>query len=223
MEKAARRDVLNKDRDSQVREYTTYANRASNLITQNTVSFQTQQQQQQAQNAAMLPFIQDQYKTAQAKKQAEFELNDPATQIKATMDEFAKLGIVAQGNTASKIAEFKKSGLSLPAYITQLRGQFMSKPEYKKLQELKSGQLSDAQKMQMGQQYDIQKMGISNQFDLQKLAQQNNFDMNKLAVQLEANGWTKDASGNLVNPVTGQVFNGTTSSRATGNIVPVSV
>ena len=149
MEKAARRDVLNKDRDSQVREYTTYANRASNLITQNTTSFQTQQQQQQAQNAAMLPFIQDQYKTAQAKKQAEFELNDPATQIKATMDEFAKLGIVAQGNTASKIAEFKKSGLSLPAYITQLRGQFMSKPEYKKLQELKSGQLSDVEKFQL--------------------------------------------------------------------------
>ena len=58
---------------------------------------------------------------------------------------------------------------------------------------------------------------------MNKLAQQNNFDMNKLAVQLEANGWTKDASGNLVNPVTGQVFNGTTSSGATGNIVPVSV
>lgn len=149
MEKAARRDVLNKDRDSQVREYTTYANRASNLITQNTTSFQTQQQQQQAQNAAMLPFIQDQYKTAQAKKQAEFELNDPATQIQATMDEFAKLWIVAQGNTASKIAEFKKSGLSLPAYITQLRGQFMSKPEYKKIMDLKSGQLSDVEKFQL--------------------------------------------------------------------------
>ena len=162
MEKAARRHVLNKDRDSQVREYTTYANRASNLITQNTVSFQTQQQHQQAQNAAMLPFIQDQYKTAQAKKQSEFELNDPATQIKATMDEFAKLGIVAQGNTASKIAEFNKSGLSLPAYITQLRGQFMSKPEYKKIMDLKSGQLSDAQKMNLSQQFDLQKMATAN-------------------------------------------------------------
>jgi len=96
MEKAARRDNLNKDRDSFVREYTMYANNAKKIIDQNTVSFQTQQQQQQAQNAAMLPFITDQYKTAQAKKQAEFELNDPATQIKATMDEFAKLGIVSQ-------------------------------------------------------------------------------------------------------------------------------
>lgn len=82
---------MSRDRDSLVREYTTYANRASNLITQNTTSFQTQQQQQQAQNAAMLPFIQDQYKTAQAKKQAEFELNDPATAIKSIMDEMAKI------------------------------------------------------------------------------------------------------------------------------------
>lgn len=109
MEKAARRDVLNKDRDSQVREYTTYANRASNLITQNTTSFQTQQQQQQAQNAAMLPFIQDQYKTAQAKKQAEFELNDPATAIKSIMDEYKKLGIPFTSTVQSRLAEFKAS------------------------------------------------------------------------------------------------------------------
>lgn len=133
MEKAARRDVLNKDRDSQVREYTTYANRASNLITQNTVSFQTQQQQQQAQNAAMLPFILDQYKTAQAKKQAEFELNDPATQIKATMDEFAKLWVTATGWIPWKVQEAKdwiaKWG-TLDWYINQMRKDLMAKPEY---------------------------------------------------------------------------------------------
>ena len=141
MEKAARRDVLNKDRDSQVREYTTYANRASNLITQNTTSFQTQQQQQQAQNAAMLPFILDKYKTAQAKKQAEFELNDPATQIQATMDEFAKLGIVAQGSLPQKIAEanaFIAKGGTLGEYVNNLRKLYMEKPEYKKIQSLKA-------------------------------------------------------------------------------------
>ena len=223
MEKASRRDVLNKDRDSQVREYTTYANRASNLITQNTTSFQTQQQQQQAQNAAMLPFIQDQYKTAQAKKQAEFELNDPATAIKSVMDEYKKLGIPFTSTVQSRLDEFKASGKPLSQFLTEMGQNIQQSPAYQNYARLQEGQLSDAQKMQMGQQYDIQKMGISNQFDLQKLAQQNNFDMNKLAVQLEANGWTKDASGNLVNPVTGQVFNGTTSSGATGNIVPVSV
>jgi len=132
---------LSRDRDSLVREYTTYANRASNLITQNTTSFQTQQQQQQAQNAAMLPFIQDQYKTAQAKKQAEFELNDPATQIKATMDEFSKLGIVAQGSLSQKVAEAKAliaKGGTLGEYINKLRSDFMAKPEYKKIQSLKA-------------------------------------------------------------------------------------
>lgn len=215
MEKAARRDVLNKDRDSQVREYTTYANRASNLITQNTTSFQTQQQQQQAQNAAMLPFIQDQYKTAQAKKQAEAALNDPATQIQATMDEFAKLGIVAQWSLPQKIAEanaFIAKGGTLGEYVNNLRKLYMEKPEYKKMLALNAGQLSDAQKM-----------NLSQQFDLQKMATANWYDMNKLGIQLQASWWTKDASGNLVNPVTGQVFNGTTSSGATGNIVPVSV
>lgn len=44
----------------------------------------------------MLPLLQDQYKTAQAKAQAEAALNDPQTQIQSTMDEFAKLGITAQ-------------------------------------------------------------------------------------------------------------------------------
>ena len=165
MEKASRRDVLNRDRDSLVREYTTYANRASNLINQNTVSFQTQQQQQQAQNAAMLPFITDQYKTAQAKKQAEFELNDPATQIKATMDEFAKLGIVAQGSLPQKVAEanaFIAKGGTLGEYVNNLRKLYMEKPEYKKIQSLQEGKLSDVEKMDLNQKFDLQKMATAN-------------------------------------------------------------
>ena len=134
LEKASRREKLSRDRDSLVREYTTYANRASNLITQNTTSFQTQQQQQQAQNAAMLPFIQDQYKTAQAKKQAEFELNDPATQIKNTLEEFSKLWVTATGSLPWKVKEAKdwidKWG-TLEWYINQMRKDLMEKPEYK--------------------------------------------------------------------------------------------
>ena len=143
---------MSRDRDSLVREYTTYANRASNLITQNTTSFQTQQQQQQAQNAAMLPFIQDQYKTAQAKKQAEFELNNPATQIKNTMEEFAKLGIVAQGSLPQKVAEanaFIAKGGTLGEYVNNLRKLYMEKPEYKKIQSLQQGQLSDVDKFNL--------------------------------------------------------------------------
>ena len=39
----------------------------------------------------MLPFITDQYKTAQAKAQAEQALQDPKTAIKSVMDEYKKL------------------------------------------------------------------------------------------------------------------------------------
>lgn len=165
LEKAIRKDKLEKSYNSALKNYTTYANKANSIINQNTTIFQEQQKQQQQQNAAMLPFITDQYKTAQAKAQAEAALADPQTQIEATMKEFADMWIVAQGNTASKIAEFKKSGLSLPDYITQLRGQFMSKPEYQKIQALKSGALSDAEKFRMQNE-------VEDRRDLRNFAQQ---------------------------------------------------
>ena len=210
MEKAARRDVLNKDRDSQVREYTTYANRASNLITQNTTSFQTQQQQQQAQNSAMLPFIQDQYKTAQAKKQAEFELNDPKTQIKATMDEFAKLGIVSQWSLPQKIAEanaFIAKGGTLGEYVNNLRKLYMEKPEYKKMLALNAGQLSEAQKMNMGQQFDLQKLGIQNSQDINKLMLQydlkNTGDIQAAKIDLMWKWATADQADSIIRNATG--------------------
>lgn len=101
-----------------------------------------------------------QYKSDFEKKQAEIALNDPKTQIQATMDEFEKMGIVSQGNTASKIAEFKTSGKTLPEYISGLRAQFMSKPEYKKAMELKSGALSDSQKLFATQNFEIQKIKL---------------------------------------------------------------
>lgn len=86
-----------------------------------------------------MPILQDQYKTAQAKAQAEQALNDPATQIKATMDEFEKMGITSQGSLASKIAEFKTSGLSLPEYVNNLRKLYMAKPEYQRIQAQEAG------------------------------------------------------------------------------------
>ena len=57
---------LSRDRDSLVREYTTYANRASNLILRIQLHFRLNNNSNKLRDAAMLPFIQDQYKTAQA-------------------------------------------------------------------------------------------------------------------------------------------------------------
>ena len=89
--KPIRKNKLQYEYNSQLKNYTTYANKANNIITQNTTHYMTQQQQKQQQNAAMMPFITDQYKTAQAKQQAEAALNDPATAITSVMDEYKKL------------------------------------------------------------------------------------------------------------------------------------
>lgn len=167
---------MNRERDSLVREYTTYANRASNLITQNTTSFQTQQQQQQAQNAAMLPFILDQYKTAQAKKQAEFELNDPATAIKSVMDEYKKLGIPFTSTVQSRLDEFKASGKPLSQFLTEMGQNIQQSPAYQNYARLQEGQLSDAQKMSMNQSFDLKKLGIQNSQDIDKFMLQ--YDLN---------------------------------------------
>ena len=212
MEKAARRDVLNKDRDSQVREYTTYANRASNLITQNTTSFQTQQQQQQAQNAAMLPFIQDQYKTAQAKKQAEFELNDPATAIKAVMDEYKKLGIPFTSTVQSRLAEFKASGKPLEQFLTEMWENIQQSPAYKKYQELQQGQMSDTAKMEAQQDFDIQKIKLQDSMKDRNIQRVGGTNDNPIYGYID---------GNKV--VTVSVpWSTTTGTTPTGNIVPVT-
>jgi len=54
------------------------------------------------------------------KKQAEQALNDPATAIQSVMDEYKKLGIPFTSTVQSRLAEFQKSGLSLPDYLTKM-------------------------------------------------------------------------------------------------------
>ena len=97
-----------------------YANKANNLTTQNMTLYTTQQQQKQAQNSAMLPFITDKYKTEQEKIKAEAALKDPATAIKSVMDEYKKLGIPFTSTVQSRLAEFKASGKPLEQFLTEM-------------------------------------------------------------------------------------------------------
>lgn len=106
----------------------------------------SEQRQVQAQKEMMT------YQSDFEKQQAQEALNDPEKQIDATMDEFAKLGIVAQGSLASKVAEannFIANGGTLGQYINKLRSDYMAKPEYQKILSLQQGQLSDIQKMSL--------------------------------------------------------------------------
>ena len=84
-----------------------YANKANNLTTQNMTLYTTQQQQKQAQNSAMLPFITDKYKTEQEKIKAAAALKDPATAIKSVMDEMTKIGVSSTESLQTKIQKAK--------------------------------------------------------------------------------------------------------------------
>lgn len=168
-----------------------------------------------------------QYEADFNKKQQEAALNDPATQIKSTLDEFAKLWIVAQWDLTSKLAEFKTSGKTLPEYISGLRTQFMSKPEYKKIQALQTGQLSEAEKLASSQSFDLKKMGISNQQDIQKLVSQydlkNASDIQSAKIDLASKWFTTDQVDSIIRSSTGnwKWASGTTLLTAPdGTIIP---
>ena len=65
----------------------------------------------------------------------------------------------------------------------------MEKPEYKKIQALQQGQLSDTQKVALSQNFDIKKMGMEQDFQM-KIAQAKNVTNNK---------WTKLDDGLYTN------------------------
>lgn len=139
LEKAIRKDKLEKEYNSQLKNYTTYANKANNLITQNTTNYTTSQAQKLAQANAMLPILQDQYKTAQAKAEAEAALQDPATAIKSVMDEYKKLGIPFTSTVQSRLAEFKASGKPLEQFLTEMGQNIQDSPSYKQYQAQQAG------------------------------------------------------------------------------------
>jgi hypothetical protein len=119
----------------------------------------------QSQNEIRKAMALNEYKAEFDKQQADQALNDPATQIGQTMAEFEKMGITSQGSLASKIAEFKTSGLSLPEYVNNLRKLYMAKPEYQRIQSINQGKLSDIEKFQM-------QNAVEDRRDLRNFAQQ---------------------------------------------------
>lgn len=146
MEKIARKEALQKEKDSKLREYTTQYNKATNLINQNTEMFKYAQEQKKNLQTAIWWIYTKQYENQLAlqKNQAEFDqkikqqaqaMNDPTTAISTMVEEYKKLGIPFTRSTQQIIQDFQTSGLDLPTYLSQLQGTIQSKPEYKALQE----------------------------------------------------------------------------------------
>lgn len=154
LEKQYRQEHLKTQYNSLLKNYTTYANKANNLITQNSDIYKSAQAQKTALQSALAGVALIQYQSqlglqnkAQemqmeadfAKKQAYENINDPATAINNVMEEYKKLGIPFTTALQSRLLqEFAQSGLSLPDYLTQMTESIQASPAYKQYAEKKA-------------------------------------------------------------------------------------
>ena len=74
------------------------------------------------------------------------------------IDEYKKLGVPFSRSTQQIIQDFESSGKDLPTYLSELQGLIQSKPEYKRVQAIQQGQMSDAEKLGASQAFDLKKM-----------------------------------------------------------------
>ncbi len=104
-------------------------------------------------------------------KQAEFEqwlkqqealANDPYTAIKSIMDTYQKEGIPFTQDITKKLADFKASGKTLQEYTTQMIKDIQSKPEFKRMQAIQLGKLSDIEKLKMTQNFELAQQAAKN-------------------------------------------------------------
>ena len=135
---------------------------ASSLFETNLKLYQDQQieankikaEQRATENALALSQAQFEQKLAQQTQLT----NDPVSAIGSVIKQFSDLGIVGDRNIAWHVAEQKRLGMTLPQYTQKMIQDFKAKPEYKRVQAIQQGQMSDAEKLGASQAFDLKKM-----------------------------------------------------------------
>ena len=135
LEKQYRNEQLTNQYNSLLKNYTTYANKANNLITQNTDLYKSEQEGKKALSTALAwVALKDYGMQAEAdfaRKEAIKNINDPATAINNVIEEYKKLGIPFTSTLQSRLQEFANSGKSLPDYLTEMTQNIQASPWYK--------------------------------------------------------------------------------------------
>ena len=142
LEKSYRNEQLQNQYNSLQKTYTAFANKANNLITQNTDLYDKERQNKQALNTALAGIAVKGYEAQQAEKIAQATLNDPTKAIPALIEQYTKLGVPMQRSTQEMIAEAQNeiaNGWTLASYLTKLQTLIQSKPEYKRIQAQEAG------------------------------------------------------------------------------------
>jgi len=85
-------------------------------------------------------------------------LKDPATAIQTVMDEYKKLWVPFTESLQTKLADanaYIQAGGDIGSYIDNMIAQVQAKPEYKRIQQLKSEELSDLDKLKYQERSDL--------------------------------------------------------------------
>ncbi len=142
LEKSYRNEQLQNQYNSLQKTYTAFANKANNLITQNTDLYDKERQNKQALNTALAGIAVKGYEAQQAEKIAQATLNDPTKAIPALIEQYTKLWVPMQRSVQEMIQEAQNeiaNGWTLASYLTKLQQTIQSKPEYKRIQAQEAG------------------------------------------------------------------------------------
>jgi ribosomal protein S13 len=157
LEKSLRKEKLRSEYTAQLDNYKVYANKANNLINQNSTVYTTTVTQRQKVAASIDDSITSTFKAnvikqnALTQNQALFDqkltqeaqtAKDPISAVKSVIKTFTDLGIVPDRTESEMIADVNakiESGMTLGGATTELQKAFKSKPEYAQIMAKKQG------------------------------------------------------------------------------------
>lgn len=159
-------------------------------------------QQENALYDTKLGLQKNQWEYEQKLQQEQEIRNNPTLATQQMIDQYRKMGVNAQRSDAEIIADVQNqvaNGRSLGEVLSDLNRAFQGKQEYKTIQRLHNGQVSDKEKQQFSMQqaaqenaWAMQKMAVANQYEMANTLQKYNLsektDQRKAIQELVSSG-----------------------------------
>ena len=137
-------------------------------------------QQENALYNTKLGLQKNQWEYEQKITQEQEARNNPVLATQQIIDQYRKMGVNAYRSDAEIIADVQNQvamGRSLGEVLTELNKAYQGKDEYKTLQRLHNGQMSDAEKVHTAQQFAERNMSLEHGYSMAKMRESNALDI----------------------------------------------
>ena len=122
----------------------------------------------------------NQWEYEQKLRQEQEIRNNPTLATQQMIDQYRKMGVNAQRSDAEIIADVQQkvaNGRSLGEVLSELNQAFQGKQEYKTIQRLHNGQMSESEKIQTAQQFAERNAALEHSYNMATLSQKNTYDI----------------------------------------------